>query len=336
MTIYISIFLLLLLISLLKRNIVIYIMLYLLLIFIGSVRGLDIGTDTSNYYDMYNIINNDPNGINYIIRFVEPGWVFLNYACGLLFDNYRSVIYIGMFLVLTPLFITIWKKKHNPFLVLFYYVALYFYYNSFNITRQMIAISIILFCFDYLERKKMKKFIVGVFFAMLFHYSAIICLFHIWIVKKIKINIIYAITILCSTYILGLYVIPSLISYIPIVGHYSAYIMDAQSNGSITRFLLNMFFVFIIAICETRKIKLYLNIFFIGIVIYNLFAFSSAVGRLALYFTCTQLFLYPTMTSRYKLNNYILKCCSFIYATTYYFLMLNANSGEIIPYQIGN
>lgn len=320
--------------SLLKKNIYSYCTVYFILLLIGSLRSIETGTDTSNYYELYNIINNDPIGIYYALGFVEPGWVYLNYIVGNIFNDYRFIIYIGIFLSITPIFIRSWKSFDNPFLVIFFYVTLYFYLNAFNITRQMIAVSIILFCLDYLEKNKIKQYIIGVFCAMLFHYSAIFSLLHIYIVKRVKLTTSFIIVILSLTYIFGLYIVPALIPHIPLVGHYSAYIMDAQSSGSITRILLNVFFIFIIISCNTDKIQSYLNLFLVGIIIYNLFAYSSAVGRLALYFTCTQLFLLAKLDSTYIFNTYTLRSFSFIYATIYYFIMLNANSGEIVPYKL--
>lgn len=334
MTIYIILYILISFSIFIPKNKLLFIFLYIVLFFIGGMRGIDVGTDTSNYYDIYNTINSDPNGIDYALAFIEPGWIFLNYICGILFNDYRSIIFIGMFLAITPLLIRVWKSSKNPFLVIFYYVTLYFYIYSFNITRQMIAVSIILFCLDYLEKNKIKQYVIGVFCAMLFHYTSIICLFHIYIVKKVNISIKNATIILCFTYILGLYIIPVLIPSIPLVGHYSAYIIDAQTSGSITRVLLNAFFIFILACCNNAKVKPYLCLFFVGIVIYNLFAYSSAVGRLAIYFTCTQLFLLEKLNSAYTFNKYTLKLFSYIYATAYFYIMLNNNSGEIIPYQI--
>ena len=334
MGVYIIIFFITFLLAFTPKNKYTFIVAYIILFFIGAFRNIEVGTDTSNYYDIYKIINNDPDGIEYILGFVEPGWVFLNYVCGIVFDDYRSVIFIGMFLAITPLFIRIWKSSSNPFLVVFYYITLYFYCNAFNITRQMIAVSIILFSLEYLKQNQIKKYIVGIICAILFHYSAIICILHIFLIKKIKLTITSTIFMLCTSYILGLYIIPKLIPLIPFVGHYSAYLMDVESSGSLTRILLNLFFIFILVACSYKKVKSYLILFFVGILIYNLFAFSSAVGRLALYFTCTQLFLFPSIKSKYILNNYLIKFCTFAYATAYYFLMLNANSGEIVPYEI--
>lgn len=334
MAIYIIIYFITFLYAFANKKKYLLILLYFVFFFIGALRDLEVGTDTANYYDIYKIINNDPYGIEYILGFVEPGWVFINYACGILFDDYRAVIYIGIFLAITPFFIRIWKSSENPFLCIFYYLTLYFYYNAFNITRQMIAISIILFVLDYLEKNKIKHFVIGVICAMTFHYSAIFCLSFIWIIRKVKVSISNASIILCITYILGLYIIPQIMPLIPIVGHYSAYFMDAESSGSITRILLNVFFIFILASCNNKKVQSYLSLFFIGIVIYNLFAFSTSMGRIALYFTCTQLFLLPKIDSTYIFNTYTLRLFAFLYATSYYFIILNANSGEIVPYKI--
>lgn len=336
MTIYISLFIIVSSLTFHKRNNYLLLFLYILFLLLGCLRDINVGTDTSNYEEIYNIINNDPNGIDYVLGFVEPGWVFINYLFGILFDNYRSVIFIGVFLAITPLFIRIWKSSENPFLCLFYYLTLYFYYNAFNITRQMIAISIILFVLEYLEKNRIKYFITGVLCAMLFHYTAIFCLSFIWITQKVKVSITNASITLCLTYIFGLYIIPKLIPLIPIVGHYSAYFMDAESSGSVTRILLNAFYIFILITCNNEKVKSYLSLFFIGIIIYNLFAFSSSMGRIALYFTCTQIYLLPKIDSTYIFNTYTLRLFAFLYATAYYFMLLNANSGEIVPYQMGS
>ena len=239
-----------------------------------------------------------------------------------------------MFLALTPLFLRSWKICDNPFHVLFFYVALYFYYNTFNITRQLIAISIIIFIYPFLEKGYIKKFSLGVLIAMLFHYSAIICLFYPIIIKKVNINVVNSATILMVSYICGLYILPQLLPSLPFFGRYSVYLMDGVGSGSITRILLNVFFIFIIATSKKHKVNNYLKLFFVGIVSYNLFAFSSAVGRVSLYFTCMQLLLFANIDSSFSLNRCVLKLFVFLYATIYYFTMLNANSCEIVPYKL--
>jgi len=334
MLIYIYIYLIITLSLFFKKNRFLYIVIYITLLFFGGMRSINVGTDTSNYEDIYNIINSGEEGLKYVLAYVEPGWVLINYICGQIFDDYRPIIFIGVFLAITPLFICLWKSCKNPFHSIFFYITLYFYYNSFNITRQMIAVSIIIYSIYYLFKGRKGIFYIGVFSAMLFHYSSILCFLFPIIIRKTKLSILSATIILMFTYICGLYIIPKILPLLPFIGRYSTYLIDGESSGSVTRLLLNLFFIFILAVCNYKKVHNYLKLFFIGIIIYNLFSFSSSVGRIALYFMCTQLFLFTTMDSKYIVNNYILKLCAFIYATTYYFLMLNANSGEIIPYEI--
>ena len=334
MTIYIFIYIVCFMLVFVPKNKFIYCLLYFALLLIGGLRDLTIGTDTSNYYDMYRIIKYDPSGVDFVLGFVEPGWVFLNYLCGKHLNDYRFIVFIGVFLAITPFFFRVWKSYKNPFGAIFFYITLFFYYNSFNITRQMIAVSIIIFSLYYLEKGKNKKFYLGVLTAMMFHYSSILCLSFPLLMKKMKLSTFGITFSLLFTYACGVYIVPRILPALPYIGRYSVYLIDGSGSGSITRLLLNLFFIFVYSTSNNHKLKRYFTLFFIGIVIYNLFAFSSSVGRIALYFMCTQFLLLSTIDSRYKLNTYMLKLCSFLYATIYYITMLNANSGEIIPYKI--
>lgn len=334
MLLYILIYIVSFILIFFPKNKYVFILFYFILLFIGGLRDLTVGTDTSNYYDIYRIIKYDPTGIEFVLGFVEPGWVFLNYLCSHYSDGYRYIIFIGVFLAITPFFIRVWKSYKNPFAAIFFYIALFFYYNSFNITRQMIAVSIIIFSLHYLENGKNIKFYISILAAMMFHYSSILCFLFPFIMKNIKLSNTWVIFSLLFTYACGVYIIPRILPLLPYIGRYSVYLMDGAGSGSITRLLLNFFFIFIYSTSNNHKLKKYFTLFFIGIVIYNLFAFSAAVGRVALYFMCTQFLLFSTIDSRYKFNTFMLKLCSFIYATVYYFTMLNANSGEIVPYKI--
>lgn len=335
MSIYIVIYFLMLGCCLLKKRKVLYILIYIGLLLIGSLRGIDVGTDTANYEEMYRIINYGTDAILYILTFVEPGWVLLNYICGQLFNDYRTVIFGGLLLAITPFFIRTWKATNRPFIVLFFYVTMYFYYNAFNITRQMIAVSIIFFSYKYLfEEKNKKKFYLGIATAMLFHYTSIICFTIPWLLRKVRLSISIMFPLIIITYILGIYIVPRILLSLPDIGHYSAYLMKGESSSSITRLLLNLFFLFIYICSRRNNIQNYLKLFFIGIIFYNIFAFNPSLGRMSLYFTCSQFLLFAKMRSRFIVNQYMINTAAFIYASLYYFLMLNSNSCEIVPYKL--
>ncbi len=335
MSIYIIIYFFMLGCCFLKKKKILYILIYIGLVLIGGLRGINVGTDTTNYEEMYRTINSGTDAILYVLTFVEPGWVLLNYMCGQLFNDYRSIIFGGILLALTPFFIRTWKSTNRPFIALFFYVTMYFYYNAFNITRQMIAVSIIYFSYKYLlEEKNNKKFYLGIIVAMLFHYTSIICITIPWILRKIKLSLYIMFPLMIITYIFGLYIVPKILLSLPDIGHYSAYLIKGESSGSITRLLLNIFFVFIFICCHRNGIQNYLKLFFIGIIFYNIFAFNPSLGRMSLYFTCSQFLLFAKMKSQFIINHYMMNTAAFFYASLYYFLMLSSNSCEIIPYQL--
>ena len=169
---------------------------------------------------------------------------------------------------------------------------------------------------------------------MLFHYTSAICFTIPLLLKKIKLSIWVMIPFMIITYILGVYIVPKILISLPDFGHYNTYLMKGESSGSITRLLLNLFFVFIFICCRKNKIQNYFKLYFIGIIFYNIFAFNPSLGRVSLYFTCAQFLLFSQMKSRFVINNYALNTAALLYATLYYFLMLNSNSCEIVPYQL--
>lgn len=317
----------------LKKNLYVYILLYVFLLFIGGLRGIDVGTDTKTYYDLYKYVEHGGEAFDYVLKLVEPGWVLINFLCIHLFHSFQAVVFISVFLALTPIFIRAWKSCDNPFYVILFYVLLYFYYNSFNITRQMIAIGIIFYAFDYLEKGLWKKYVFSVIIAMLFHYSAIICVSFLWIINRKTLSLTKAFFILCISYCFGMYIIPILLPLIPYIGKYSIY-FEGESSGSLTRIMLNGFFLLLFISCTLGKIKNYILIFFVGVIFYNLFSFSPAIGRISLYFSCSQLILFSRLDSVYYGNKVILRVLTIIYGTVYYCLMLKVNSCEIIPYNL--
>ena len=200
----------------------------------------------------------------------------------------------------------------------------------------MISVSIIFFAYDYLINGLKRKYILSILCATLFHYSAVICLFIPVAIKFVKLNGCVIVFSLLVSYIMGIYLLPMLLPKIPYLGGYSIYLMDGNASGSFSRILLNLFFIFIYFSCDTRGLNFYFKLFFVGIILYNSFAFSPAVARIALYFIVSQLILLPSLSSKYYWNTILLKIFPLLYASIYYFMMLNVNSGEVVPYKTYN
>lgn len=335
MSTYIYLYLFLIFCLLFKKNIFLFLISYIYLLFLGGFRSFETGTDVNNYYQIFKYIQDGGESFSFAAKIVEPGWFIINWLCAVTFNDFRAVLFVSIFLSTLPIFIRAWNYREKTFSIILYYVLLFFYLNSYNIMRQMIAVSFVFYSLLFLEQKKMKKFYILIMMASLFHYSALFCLIFPYYLRKIKLSLPLVLTFIVVTYIAGVYILPIIFSKLPFIGKYSFYLMNDSASGSLSRLLLNIFFIFIYATCHYAKKNIYLKLFFAGILIYNILAFSPAAARLALYFIVAQLSLFPFLDSKFYWNKIALKTLSFLYASIYYFTMLLANSGEIVPYELG-
>lgn len=310
-----------------KKNIYTYVIVYFLLLLIGGCRGLEVGTDTLTYLAIYNTVGSLQFNSFYLI---EPGWVIINLIGYNLFGDFRSVLIMAQMLILTPLFIRLWNATQHPFLGVLFFILLYYYLNSFNITRQIIAAIIVLYGLPYLVDHKYKKFILAIGIACLFHLSSIFCISMIFINRMPRLSNSTICILLVSTYILGIYVIQSAMSYIPFLGKYMVYIdRGGEASNSLSRILLNGFFMIIYLFLRRSK---YIQLLFCGIIAYNLFCFSPSIGRIAIYFMITQLYIVSNIRGSFR-SNYQLYSLFLIYGLFNFFVLLNANVSEVVPYR---
>lgn len=328
MDIYIIIVVFLCICTIKKRNIILYILSFCLLFIVGGLRGFEVGTDTQNYLALYATIKS----IQYkSFLLLEPGWVILNLLCSGLFDEYRSVLIFSQILILILLFTRLWKSTSNPSMGVLFYVLLYYYLNSFNITRQLIATVIVFYGLYYLINKRNRYFYYCIFFATLFHYSSLFCLIIPLMYKIRRLSFSTTIFLLFFSYFCGIYVIPNILSFLPYIGRYMVYIeRGGVASGSLSRIFLNLFFIVIYYYLHRNK---YISFFFWGIVMYNLFAFSPAVGRIAVFFMISQLYIVSDMGHLKKKNRIQVKSLFLLYGFIQFFTLLSANVSEVVPYK---
>lgn len=331
MGIYIVLLVWLLLIQFVKRNAIIYALTYCFLLFLGGLRGLDVGTDTGNYLEVYEMLHDDV-GTLYVMSYMEPFWVLLNKIVIYTFDDYQGIIFLGIFLAITPLFIRVWKSSKSPYAAILFYVLLYYYFNTYNVVRQMIALSVVFYSYPFWEKGFYKKAILCTILAMMFHVSAFFA-FLIPLLKKVRMQTSLVICILPATYLLGALVMPSIIPQLPIVGKYETYIETSAANMSVTRLLLNVFFILLFLLSHGKGKDIYFKMFFVGVIIYNLLTFSPALGRCALYFMLAQLIIFSNL-SRYRMNTVFVWCVLLFYGLFYYLTLLSENNCEIVPYML--
>ncbi|MEY8409839.1 EpsG family protein [Lachnospiraceae bacterium 62-26] len=144
-------------------------------IYISCVRS-GIGADYKVYYQIIDLAqNSNYSTFKFYFSNIEIGnWLLIELA-NFLFGTVESVfalysVLTGLFLVSSILYYR--NRVSTPVALFVMYVLLY--PASLNTMRQILAVSIMLFAFRYIENKNVKGFLVCLFAAMLFHTTAII------------------------------------------------------------------------------------------------------------------------------------------------------------------
>ena len=156
-----------------KKNKIALLAAFLVLFIISAFRDISVGTDTKGYLMLFERVN---QGID--IR-QELLWQKLNQFIASMGGDFEVLLIISSVLVLAPIFVIAQKYSTNPMLSIFFYYTLYLYFPSLNITRQAIAVSLILIAIVFLYNNKRKYFLFFVILATGFHTTALaaLCLY---------------------------------------------------------------------------------------------------------------------------------------------------------------
>ena len=147
-------------------------LLILALSFFYGFRSINVGTDTLSYNNIfYDIKQNFYFGV----KFYEPLYVLLNVFCYSICGDFNFFLTIVGLIIFTNTIISINAISKNKLISYFCFVGIGFYFQSFNIIRQWLALSFILVGLIFLLKKnKDYLFVVFVLIAFCFHKSALI------------------------------------------------------------------------------------------------------------------------------------------------------------------
>lgn len=234
--------------------------------FIAICRGMFVGSDYEHYIEIFKTAAD----LGYADKYddqVEIGFVATILLCKYL--NIGHVAYYG--LAYLAFFIGIWRyatfKGVNKSVVLFFMFFLGYYFMSFNILRQLLAIGIILNFFPLLDKGKYFKFAIAVVIvSILFHKTSVMYLLlipvHIYSSKAESINKPFLAVILLVSYILfyvgRTYVYDSLtviFNFLRITDRFGAYVSNGmlrEDFGNITSTAYTVFALLLI-ICKSPK-----------------------------------------------------------------------------------
>lgn len=346
MIIYIGMLLLSILLTYLFKNNVkltfCKIMLAMMPFFIISAIRFDVGTDylfryLPDYFYLY-------KGIE--VNNIEFGFKLLYYICFILFDkNFQVFFIITSFIICLLIFLSIYKFSKNAILsiIIFFFAGLYF--QSMNIIRQFIAMSVLLFFHNLILEKKYFKWILICLCASLIHRTAILGVFYILLSKINKIDIKFVL-FFAIVYLFFSDYIEKFLNWILKYTSFSVYLVNEYNRGEmvkttvIVNLLIYIYMYYIYLIKRKRnnislENKLYLNLqamaVFMSVLGNEMFLFF----RIVYYFEIFQIISIPNFTKELKIKDNQ-KICSILITICFLIVFTKNNiinnDNEVLPY----
>lgn len=324
----------------------------LLLTIVVAIR-YDVGTDWNTYNSLFNMYKNNPL-MTFGSQEMEFGYYYVNKIV-IWFGGGAPVVF-GL-LALIAWYFSLKSVSYYlvPLLVFFLFVDEYFFI-SLNLVRQFTALGIFICSIKFIEKKQFLKFLLCLSFASLFHLSAIILLPLYFLPYKRLYNqklwiIVYCITLLLANIPIFIELFLKLFirvtEFIPLLNVYIRYILNAKFGnfrpeiglGYIFRVVVSLFLLFASkrVIQAEPKTKVYYVLFFIGLIIYNLFYMIPLIVRINHYFIIfrsfilafTAWFLWKDKSMMWK---YGIMGLVILYLALYLFAIHNGSHGSA-PYQ---
>jgi len=315
-----------LLFSTLRRNKVLIFLSFLLLWLIAGLRDSSVGTDTFNYEFAFNSFS---RGVD---RNVEPFWKYLNLLVIKVFGSFQIFLLTAQVLILIPIYYVAKKLQLNMFLMLFFYISLYIFAYSLNITRQCVAISMSLLCLYNVSINQNKKAFGWSVVSILFHYSAAVTLLYL-IVNKIPTKLPIQLIAMFATILIGVVIPGELFGYI-LSYAYEDYARVSDNVGAFEGnlyflIILNSFYLFIYWVDGEKGT--FFKAFFLFVLISNMLIRIPFGMRVITYFSVVQIIYFPHLIHNNRLSSKeVVFFVLVAYALAIYWM--NFGFGGIFPY----
>lgn len=305
---------------------------------VAAIRGMDVGTDTINYYDEFiyqTSTDFSDKGEKEIV------YSYINYFFRK-FLNYDLYMFFMYGLILIPVAIVIKKKSTNLFLSLFLLIACGFYTNSFNVMRQFVSVSIMLLGLLLLEYDNKKRYLFWLLliFAYFIHNSSLI-LFPLYFLRKASISKLWMSSIVIVSFIIGFFLNNLLgdfyhyLAELEVGGRLNSYFEyeSSSTRNFITNFGMNVvFLILLLFVSNNYKDSIFFKAFFISMIVFNFVGNMYYMTRLTFFYSITQIICIPIILSellnrikqqqpRQRVNYFVLQSVVFVVLIFGYSLM---------------
>ena len=318
------------------------------LIIINGLRDSSIGIDTIRYErNFYNAAAETM--LDLANRRSEFGYNLLTKVAVETFGNFN----LWLLIVAIFMFVTfgwfVYKYSKNAYISFLVFLALGFYGHTFNITRQLMAVMIVLLSYPFLLNRKLFKFSGTVFIASLFHSSALVFLlaYIIDAIKIKRIHLYWLIPLILVFYKYRLF-IANYIMTVSRPGYLGHYVVSG-STGGITFgiiVLLVVNFIFNSPFKNPNRENVVLTkLVIVALFIQILSSYAYAFTRANLYFLIYLTLYIPQVITglsealvakSMKDNNFILSIINLtviVFLMVYYNIIINIDGPGILPYR---
>ncbi len=308
--------------------------------FIAGARALTVGRDVQSYFLV--LFNGFIKGESFFVvtarANVEFGYSLLIYISSI-FKNISFALFVTQFFICFPIYLLAYKKRETYSITFIIFIFLLTLYSlSFNLLRQAIAISFIVYGISLYEEEN-RKWLVYFLIAVSFHYSAIICLL---MILTMYINKNYKKDRLFYIFLILMFVVSITIFFKPLLtlfpNKYSVYIGSKYdiSNFSIVSIIKKMYWI-ILCLLYLNRYKLkqdenysstlsYTTFFLMDFILYFMSLQLSSAGRLGYYFLYPGYFLFiPKFKEIFK-EKHIVNCIIIISLIIFWYNMTVVNS----------
>lgn len=274
----------------------IFLFISFLILFLTSALRVDVGSDYRSYRSWFVTI-----AAGYESYF-EPLFYSLVVLISSFTTNPQWLIATSSFITLVLTYVAIRRHSVNPALSVFLFSAMSFYFASFNGIRQFIAISIILLLFDYLAKRKVIKYLLGVIVASMFHTSALIMIPVYFLVgmRYKPLAYIIVIAIASSSFLFRDALLGWMIELYPMYAGNDAFLYRGFSfsevliaTGLVLAVVMLVFFKRGKMSMANTTDRVIFNITFYSLILHTCLAWIPAINRLTLYVDIAFILIIP-------------------------------------------
>ena len=318
-----------------NKKFVFYAILFLFSLLIGF-RSETVGADTYVYADIYEMI-----GQNGYEGYPEPLYGYFNYVCyqlGLQFNVMQWIVSCIMLFLFANVIV---KNSPNRNSSLFFLFSLFFIFYSMNVTRQMLAVSVVLYGYYLLDLEKVKGFILCMVIAATCHLSALVA-FSILLIRNVKLNSFYFYLLLIFSFVIGTFFFDGNIFRI-IAGPYAKFFVESDAGirtgdrifyAILLILFWNILCIFIYKTAKKEKLDtLWFKIYLFGLLINNM-TYRLELGlRIVFYFSIVQIIFFPIyLSNNREREKLFIWGVLLMFVGIFFFVFLSNGSAGVLPY----